>query len=273
MSDMAFKIGFSALEERDGQNADITPPAEETLPRRSVVQVRFPDRGVPLSYYNDRFDLHCGDLVFVEGKLEGKRGIVTGVEYNFQIRLSDYKRVIAVADTNVTGQFHMAGSHLITFDRNALPRKKAASWFKAPAKPEEEYVSGSDEVSFPLQNLAELPITSEKAERGNAYYMENRVRYLCLDGTKGYAIVEGTSAYDVEFTYAEGAVSAMTCSCYCAGVCKHEFAALLQLRESLEGIIKNYTAEYDRTEYFASVGKETFVTFAIGSKKTGTITL
>ena len=54
-----------------------------------------------LSYYNDLFDLHRGDLVFVVGKLEGLRGIVVDVSYNFKIKLSDYKRVIAVADTTL----------------------------------------------------------------------------------------------------------------------------------------------------------------------------
>ncbi len=58
-----------------------------------------------LAYYNDRFDLHCGDLVYVDGKLEGKRGRVVDVNYNFRINLADYKRVIGVADTNVSGRF------------------------------------------------------------------------------------------------------------------------------------------------------------------------
>ena len=28
-----------------------------------------------LAYYNDRFDLHVGDIVFVDGRLEGLRGL------------------------------------------------------------------------------------------------------------------------------------------------------------------------------------------------------
>ena len=270
---MTFKIGFAAFGEKEEKAAEVPPAAEETKPRSSVVQVRFPERGIPLSYYNDRFDLHCGDFVYVEGKLEGKRGVVTGVDYNFHIRLADYKRVIGVADTRVNGRFHFAGSHFITFDRNALPREKAVSWFKAPAKPEDEYVSGSDEAAFPLQNLSEMHIDREKAERGSVYYADNRVRYLCLDGTKGYAIVEGTSAYDVEFTYSDGAVSAMSCSCYCAGACKHEYAVMLQLRETLECVEESYADEYADTGYFAAVSKDAFFTFAVGTKKSGTITL
>ena len=39
--------------------------------------------------YNDLFDLHPGDLVYVDGKLEGHRGRVTDVNYNFKIKVSD----------------------------------------------------------------------------------------------------------------------------------------------------------------------------------------
>ena len=95
---MAFKIGFSVSEEKEKMTAPEPPDvAEEREPRRSVVRVQFPQRNMTLAYYNDRFDLHCGDLVYVDGKLEGKRGRVVDVNYNFRINLADYKRVIGVA--------------------------------------------------------------------------------------------------------------------------------------------------------------------------------
>ena len=40
-------------------------------PAKSVVQVFFPDKNASYAYFNDRFDLRPGDLVYVEGKLEG----------------------------------------------------------------------------------------------------------------------------------------------------------------------------------------------------------
>ena len=97
-----FKIGFngSAEEHRKapGEAHSICPAV---TPRKSVVRVHFPARNMNLSYYNDAFDLKCGDIVFVEGKLEGLRGRVVDVAYNFKITLSDYKRVISVADIMV----------------------------------------------------------------------------------------------------------------------------------------------------------------------------
>ena len=37
---------------------------------------------------------------------------------------------------------------------------------------------------------------------------------ISVDGTKGYAVVEGTEAYEVEFTYDEGRISHLICSCF-----------------------------------------------------------
>ena len=143
-----FKIGFngSAEEHRKapGEAHSICPAV---TPRKSVVRVHFPARNMNLSYYNDAFDLKCGDIVFVEGKLEGLRGRVVDVAYNFKIKLSDYKRVISVADTNVQGEFFFAGSHFVTFDRSTLPYEKVITWFKAPAKEDEMFVSGNDETA------------------------------------------------------------------------------------------------------------------------------
>lgn len=152
---MAFKIGFSVSEEKEKITAPEPPDvSEEHEPRRSVVRVQFPQRNMTLAYYNDRFDLHCGDLVYVDGKLEGKRGRVVDVNYNFRINLADYKRVIGVADTNVSGRFTLAGSHVLTFDRAALPRRKVMSWYKAPSKPDTEYACGSDDSTFPAAGAA-----------------------------------------------------------------------------------------------------------------------
>lgn len=119
---MKFKIVFSAAEKKSRHEAATRfVISRKPKPTRSLVLIHFPARNMTLSYYNDQFDLHCGDLVFVDGKLEGFRGHVVDVCYTFKIKLSDYKRVISVADTKVHGEFHFAGSHFVTFDRSALP--------------------------------------------------------------------------------------------------------------------------------------------------------
>ena len=62
------------------------PPAP--VPVKSLVQVYFPERNQTLTYFNDRFDLKRGDFVFVDGKLEGIRGIVREVSKNFKIAIA-----------------------------------------------------------------------------------------------------------------------------------------------------------------------------------------
>ena len=103
--------------------------------------------------------------------------------------------------------------------------------------------------------------------------MENKVRYLCLDEAKGLAIVEGSESYIVEFEYRNGEISHLICECPCSYTCKHEFAAMLQLRETLEIIEKHYSDEYERTGYFAAISKGTLFTFAIDGKETGSFEL
>lgn len=270
---MAFKIGFSAGLDKDHEDCKVQPDIQQVPPRKSVVEVFFSGRNMTLAYYNDQFDLHCGDMVYVDGKLEGMLGRVVEVNYNFKIKLSEYKRVIALVDTTVHGQFFMGGSHFITFDRDAIPADKVALWFRAPAKDDEEYAVGGDDTSFNLHDLKSMEINNEIANRGHEYYIDNRVRYISIDGHRGYAIVQGTIPYEVEFEYYDGEIRHLTCNCFCSYNCKHEFAALLQLRETLALIDKNYSSEYQHSGYFAAVIKGVLFTYAINGKEYGSFTL
>ena len=269
-----FKIGFAAYEPEVNTEPTIeTPINDASAPVKSVVRIYFPDRDRTLSYYNDTFDLHKGDIVYVDGKLEGIRGCVVDVSYTFKIKLSDYKRVIAKADTDVHGEFFLAGSHFVTFDRNVLPPSKVITWFRAPLKDDDIFVSGSDNSSFLLNDLKGMKVSPEIAERGHDYYTENRVRYISLDGTNGYAIVEGGETYEIEFTYRNGEISGLVCNCFCSYPCKHQFAAMLQLRETLELIEKHYASKYKQDGFFAAVHKGTLFSLVIDRKESGGFTL
>lgn len=271
---MSFKIrGFGALP----QEADAPAPEKEmpqpAEPRKSVVQVHFPGRDMDLAYYNDRFDLNPGDRVYVDGKLEGQLGQVTSVTYNFKIKLSQYQRVIARVDTEVHGSFFMAGSYFLTFDPQALPARQAAGWFRAPEKSDEEYASGTDNSGFRLEDMKDWKVTQSVADRGHEYYLEDRVRYLCLDDTKGYAIVQGTQNYIVEFAYRDGEIRNLTCDCFCSYPCKHEVAVMFQLRDILKTIDESCRETFEKTRYFAAVAKDTLFAFTMDGKKGGNIQL
>jgi hypothetical protein len=232
-----------------------------------VVQVACPESGRVLAYYNDQFDLHKGDRVYVDGKLEGQLGRVVEVNYNFKIKVSDYQHVIALVDTSVQGQFYLVKRGLVTFDPSALPYSKVVRWFKAPEKEGEEIVTGSDDSAFPLMDLDQMKVDSIIRERGIRYFMEDRVKYICLNGDHGYAIVGGGKPYEVEFEYHNGQIHNLICSCFCCYNCKHEVAAMLQLRVTLEQIELYDGAEFERTGYFAAINQETLFEYAIHGKE------
>lgn len=269
---MTYPIGFLADWQDKTDPAGASAPQPAGVPRKSLVQVRFPHRGGTLAYYNDRFDLHRGDLVFVEGKLEGVQGCVVEVCYTFKIRVSDYKRVIAVADTQVHGQFYLSGTHAVTFDPAVLPVSKVMTWYFAPQE-EGEFVRGSDDIGFRLKDPKDFLVSPAIWERGQTYYLENRVAYLCLDGCDGYAIVQGSNPYTVEFQYRDGEIYGLVCSCFCSYRCKHEVAVLLQLQELLDWIGHQYPEEYQHSSWFAAVSKEALFHMVLAGKYTGSILL
>ena len=112
-----------------------------------------------------------------------------------------------------------------------------------------------------------MNITSAIAERGHEYYMENRVRYICLNGKQGYAIVEGNENYAIEFEYHGGEISHLICDCPCSCNCKHEFAAMLQLKECLENVKKYYAKEFEKSGYFAAIRNPDLFMYAVEGKK------
>lgn len=267
---MKFPIGFAFNDEF--KKVEMEPLVTEVaVPVKSLVQVYFPERNQTLTYFNDQFDLKRGDFVFVDGKLEGIRGIVREVNKNFKIKVADYKKVISVADTNVSGQMHMAGSHFLSFDTTVLLYEQIRSWYLPPVKPEDEYETGNDDTVITLDKLGDMKVSQAVWERGREYYMDNHVRYICVDDGHGKAIVGGERAYEVEFDFADGEIRNMICSCPCGYTCKHEVAALMQLKETLDLIEKHYADQH--TDYFTAITKGDLFRFAIDSKETGSFTL
>lgn len=262
---MAFQIGFTA------EHSETKPVTSGRVPRKSVVQVWFSDSGRKLAYYNDRFDLKCGDLVYVEGQMAGVPGRIVEISYSFKIKLSEYKQVIAVINTEVHGRFLISGFHLISLDPAVLSFEQVLSWFHAPAEDEEEYAIGTDDAPFPLEELRCMNVSAAIAERGRNYYLENRVRYLRLERGHGRAIVEGSEAYELEFKYQNGEISGLVCSCPCSCTCKHAVAAMLQLRETLEFLERQPKSAH--SDCFTAIDKGTLFTFAVNQRSTGSITL
>ncbi len=83
-------IGFNPFSKHTDKSGEKKPESKvKTGVKPTIVQIFFPDRNRTLSYYNDRFDLHGGDIVFVDGKLEGLRGRVTAISTHFKVKVED----------------------------------------------------------------------------------------------------------------------------------------------------------------------------------------
>lgn len=267
---MKFPIGFAFNDEP--KKVEMEPLAQKsTVPVKSLVQVYFPERNQTLTYFNDQFDLKRGNFVFVDGKLEGIRGIVREVNKNFKIKVADYKKVISVADIDVSGQMHMAVSHFVSFDSSVLPYKKIRTWYLPPIKEEDVYETGNDDTAFALDKLGDMQVSQVIWERGREYYMDNHVCYICVDAGHGRAIVEGEYAYEVEFDFSDGMISNLVCSCPCGYNCKHEVAAMMQLKETLDLIEKHYDDLH--CGYFAAIVKGHLFRFAIDGKEKGSFAI
>ena len=252
---MKHPIGF-CVQSKAPEAASPTPAVQpETAAVPSVVRVYFPERDRAYSYYNDRFDLHEGDVVYVSGKLAGLPGHVAAVDYNFRIRLADYERVIGAADRNVRGTFYVFGSHMLTLDHGALPYAQVRSWF-FPPEADGEFVTGHGPgPTYTLDFLDQMPLPGETAGKGHACY------------------VQGSAPHELTFTYTGGTVSALTCTCYETGLCKHGAALLLQLRETVDFLREEHEEAFAASDRFAAVSKRIFSHFAMDGSAGGCITL
>ena len=187
---MAFKIsGFAGTSEV--QSSAEHPVIEQATPCKCLVQVFFPHCNQTLTYFNDQFDLINGDIVFVDGKMEFRRGVVRSIQKNFKIKVADYKKVVSVADTKVTGKLYFTESSVIDFNPSQLTYDKVRSWVLPPQKEEDIFEIGHDDSSFLLDKLFDMNVSSSIFERGKEYFYEGRVTYIGIINGHGKAIVEG----------------------------------------------------------------------------------
>lgn len=236
----------------------------------TLVQVYFVVKDDAFLYLCEDITLHEGDHVYVSGKMKDMLGIVVDVRHQFKVRPSKYERVIAKIDTQLQGEFKIFNRLLLSFDRKSLGKEKISQWF-FPPQGEEPYISTYRPAPFPLDDLTQFPIEHARLERGLQYYKEQRVVYMCIDDRFGYAIVRGSEYYEVEFEYNNGIIEDISCSCYCDGHCKHEFAVLLELQYMLQIVEKEFKNEYSKNGYVATIDKDIVWQMSVRWTNKGTI--
>ena len=92
----------------------------------------------------------------------------------------------------------------------------------------------------------------------------------CLAGDDTVMVVMRDTNTAAQFC---GEISNLTCGCFCSYHCKHEFAMLLQLRETLRMIEELYDDEYGESDYFAAISKSALLTYAMDREEKGSIVL
>lgn len=232
-------IGFMASNESKTETPSVPTTIRGITPVKSLVKVRFECHSMPLAYYNDRFDLQEGDVVYVSGKLAGEPGVVVSVTTKFRIHTSDYERVLSLLDLRIHGFFTGVRDKMVSFGQIAITPEQFGGWVTPPEDPkkkkdededEDEVVSGEGyTIDINIIETCE-DITSVIAERAVGYCTEGRVRYHCVQNGVGCAYVEGTKWYRVDFHYCDGMMTDIYCDCPYSALCKHEVAVAITLR-------------------------------------------
>lgn len=232
------KIGFMHF----GDSEDKAPVSVEApvvdAPVKSLVKIHFPESNRELSYYNDRFALQKGDVVYVAGKMAGEAGVVTSVTTKFRIHASDYQRVLVKLDLSFHGSFDRIQDKMVCYDADCIPAARFGSWVIPPVEENKKDDEDSDEVisgegyTIDIHNIEACEeLTDLIGHRAIDYCADGRVRYLSIRDGIGCAYVEGTKWYRVDFRFnSDGLITDMFCDCPYPGLCKHEVAVALTLR-------------------------------------------
>lgn len=207
--------------------------AEERAAVRSLVSVHFDGEDRERTYYNDRFDLQPGDRVFVSGKQKGKPGTVGSVTTRFRIRLSDYDRVLSVAQAPVHGRFSPRGAMMLSYDPDTLSPEDFRKWVLPP---EEKTDGAEDEIVYGegYEIPLDAPVAAEGfdpdvLDRAVGYVHEDRIGYVSVRRGVGRAFVRGTRWYETEFVLKNGMITEAYCECPFPGLCKHLLAVTVLL--------------------------------------------
>lgn len=235
------------------------------IPDMYLAEICFDNAKETGTFIVEHMELYEGDLVYVTGPMQNKMGTVIDVIYHCKIRPSKYDRVVAKIDTNLYGEFIPLEYLWATFDRSCMDKDKMRLWFLSPLS-DGECVDSSGFIPFALHNLDDFRISDIRAQRGESYYEEHRVVYICLDKGKGYAIVQGSEYYEVTFTCIDEKIHDIVCNCYCEGHCKYEYAVLLQLQDIIGHWLLDYNANYGESEYMAAVDKTVVWNMSVSRK-------
>jgi len=237
----------------------------------SLVKIYFPKKDCYYSYINDRFEnLKIGDSVYVSGKLENVRGIVKDQTYSFKFDPKIMQRVVSLCDTKVFGKVYFNKEFCFTFNEETLNFKKVLSWFR-PILEEDNLVTVVNNFGkgFSLKEFLKNEFSESDIAFGVDIFEDGCIKFLSLKGTKGYALIKLGDLYELEFEYKDDMIYNFSCSCFNSFNCEHKYATLLTLDYALKTIEKEFKEEFNKTNYFCFVNKNTFLDMTMQNKESG----
>lgn len=222
-------MGFCREERKETSDVLLPTVEEPKTPVKSLVRVRFEDADPELTYYNDRFDLKPGNRVFVSGKRAGEIGIVSSVSTKFRIRLSDFERVIALAQTPIRGTYKPAADKMLSYDSNALSPEAFRAWVMPPEEEDDGILCG-DGCEIPLDDPHNADDVDRAVfDRAIDYCNSGRIGYISVRDGIGHAYVEGRHWYELDFRIRDNMIEEAYCGCPYPGLCKHLLAVAVTL--------------------------------------------
>ena len=247
-------VGFGQEEPKQEEKQQRGTVITEPSPVRSLVSVSFEEGGRTLTYYNDRFDLNIGDRVFVSGKLSGKVGYVESVTTKFRIRLSDYEKVLSVAQTPVLGTYENKGDMMCSYDADTVSPEDFRKWVLPPkdeAEDEEIIFGDGYEISMDDPTSAD-GYDPSVMQRAVKYCQEGKIGYVSVRNGVGKAFVHGTKWYEIDFRLSGNVLREAYCDCPYPGLCKHLLAVIVLLS------VMRMHRGLDLARDFTMIGSETF---------------
>ena len=281
-------LGFTTNSQQPTTPSIQEPTVVEQAPVRSVVRVRFFGSRINYLYYNDKFDLHPGDLVYVAGSMAGHMGRVETVTTKFKIHIGDYKKVTARLDRTLRGTYTQATeAFMVCFDRASISPAQFRGWVIPPREKNKRLVPISAAafagIGYVLTDepddlvvgdgyrllLNELEISDDLAPqvlaRAKEYVEDHCVKYISVEQETVTAFIQGSDWYELNFKLSDGYVSELYCDCPYPGLCKHAAAVLLILRKLLD------QPEFTEAEQFVAVENDFF--WEMLSRCRGSVTL
>lgn len=212
---------------------------------KNLVEVKFED-GFTLSYFSDLPEIKVGDVVTVEGKMEGQVAVVKSVLSSFKKPKFEMKWISSIIDTDITGSYFKIDDDIVSFE-SALTVDKFLSIY-AGVKYKENVAVGEDDINLNLETLEKSDLFDDELVKIKGYklYKDGFVPYIYLKNGVGKAVVRSASGddwYEIDFRCKSGRITYIACDCPYFGNCKHLYAFLLKLRDFSKKFYEKYNSD------------------------------